>query len=161
MSKHKLIELQKLIEVKVGSLIEEVEIGTNIELNASYITDRRDEIQFLQWITRIIQSILNRDYDGRQQLGVLEKRLEMMDMIEFENLVQERIEELSIRMNNSNNSRESDLLKNETEVLECILGRLMDLKYGAETQAIEVANAQNDFKRANHLRKQLIKIHDA
>jgi hypothetical protein len=161
MSKHKLIELQKLIEVKVGSLIEEVEIGTNIVLNASYITDRRDEIQFLQWITRIIQSILNRDYDGRQQLGVLEKRLEMMDMIEFENLVQERIEELSIRMNNSNNSRESDLLKNETEVLECILGRLMDLKYGAETQAIEVANAQNDFKRANHLRKQLIKIQDA
>ena len=53
MSKHKLIELQKLIEVKVGSLIEEVEIGTNIQLNALCMVDRRDKIQFLQWTTRI------------------------------------------------------------------------------------------------------------
>jgi hypothetical protein len=40
------------------------------------------------------------------------------------------------------------------------LGRLIDLKYGAETREIEVANANNDFKQANLLRKQLNKIQD-
>ena len=55
---------------------------------------------------------------------------------------------------------ESDFLRNEIDVLESILGRLIDLKYGAETQAIEVANANNDFKQANRLRKQLIKTQD-
>jgi hypothetical protein len=155
---HKLLELQKLIEVKIGSLLEEVEIGTNAKLSALYIADQRDEIQFLQWITRIIQSILCQDYYERQQLEVLQKRLEMMDMIEFENILQERIEELNFKLKNSNNLRESNFLINEIDVLESILGRLSDLKYGAETRAIEVANANNDFKRANHLRKQLIKI---
>ena len=45
-------------------------------------------------------------------------------------------------------------------MLESILGRLSDLKYGAEIQAIEAANANYDFKQANRLRKQLIKIKD-
>jgi hypothetical protein len=157
---HKLLELQKLIEVKIGSLLEEVEVGTNAKLSALYIADKRDEIQFLQWTTRIIQSILCQDYYERQQLGVLQKRLEMMDMIEFENILQERIEELNFKLKNSNNLRESNFLINEIDVLESILGRLSDLKYGAETQAIEVANANYDFKQANRLRKQLTKIQD-
>ena len=55
---HKLIELQKIVDEKIGTLKEEVEIGTNVKLNMLYIDDRRDEIQFLQWSTRIIQSIL-------------------------------------------------------------------------------------------------------
>lgn len=58
MSKHKLIELQNIIELRIGALKEEVEIGTNVKLNPLYIADRRDEIQFLQCTTRIIQSIL-------------------------------------------------------------------------------------------------------
>jgi len=62
MSKHKLIELQKIIDEKIGSLKEEVEIGTNVKLNHLYIEDRKDDIGFLYWITRIIQSILNRGY---------------------------------------------------------------------------------------------------
>jgi hypothetical protein len=154
---HKLIKLQKIIESRIGSLIEEVEIGTNAKLNTLYIAEQQDEIQFLQWTTRIIQSILNRDCYERQQLEAF-KRLEMMDMIEFENMLQERIEELNFKLKNSNNLWESDFLINEIDVLESILGRLSDLKYGAETRAIEAANANNDFKRANHLRKQLIKI---
>ena len=160
MPNHNLVELQKIIEVKIGSIIEEVEIGTNAKLSALYIADRRDEIQFLQWTTRIIQSILNCDYYERQQVGALKKRLEMMDMIEFENMLQERIEELNINLKNSNKLRESDFLINEIDVLESILGRLSDLKYGADTQAIEVANANNDFKQANRLRKQLVKFQD-
>jgi hypothetical protein len=72
---HKLVELQKIIEEKVGSLKEEVEIGTNVRLNPLYIADRRDEIEFLQWIIRVIYPILNRDNDERQKLGVTKKRL--------------------------------------------------------------------------------------
>ena len=125
-----------------------------------YIADRRDEIEFLQWTTRTIQSILNRDIDERQQLGVTKKRLEMMEMIEFENSLQERVQELNLKLKDCNNLRESDVLINEIDTLESILGRLSDLKYGAETQAIEVANANYDFKQANRLRKKLIKFQD-
>ena len=74
--------------------------------------------------------------------------------------LQERVQELNLKLKDCNNLRESDILINEIDTLESILGRLSDLKYGAETQAIEVANANNDFKQANRLRKQLIKIQD-
>ena len=71
MPRHKLVELQNIVDEKIGALKEEVEIGTNVKLNALYIADRHDEIEFLQWTTRTIQSILNRDIDERQQLGAL------------------------------------------------------------------------------------------
>jgi hypothetical protein len=44
--------------------------------------------------------------------------------------------------------------------LKVFWGRLSDLKYGAETRAIEVANANYDFKQTNRLRKKLIKLRD-
>jgi hypothetical protein len=160
MSRHKLIELQKIVDEKIGSLKEEVEIGTSVKLNMLYIADRRDEIEFLQWTTRSIQSILNRDIGDHPQLGAPKKRLEMMETIEFENSLQERVQELNIKLKDSNNLRGSDILINEIDTLEGILGRLADLKYGAETRAIEVANANNDFKQANRLRKKLIKFQD-
>ena len=52
MSRDKLVELQNIVNEKIGALKEEVEIGTNVKLNALYIDDRRDEIEFLQWTTR-------------------------------------------------------------------------------------------------------------
>jgi hypothetical protein len=58
MQKHKLIELQKIVEEKIGSLKEEVEIGTIVKLNPIYMADRRDEIEFIQSTTRTIQGIL-------------------------------------------------------------------------------------------------------
>ena len=88
------------------------------------------------------------------------KRLEMMETIEFENLLQEQVQELDLKLKDCNNLQESDILINEIDTLESILGRLCDLKYGAETQAIEVANANYDFKQANRLRKKLIKFQD-
>ena len=48
MSRHKLIELQKIVDEKIGALKEEVEIGTNVKLNPLYITDRKDEKEVLQ-----------------------------------------------------------------------------------------------------------------
>jgi len=160
MHKHKLIELQKIVNEKIGALKEEVEIGTNVKLNPLYIADRRDEIQFLQCTTRIIQSILNWDIDEHPQFGAPKKRLEMMETIEFENSLQERVQELNLKLKDCNNLRESDILINEIDTLESILWRLSDLKYGAETRAIEVANANYDFKLANRLRKKLIKFQE-
>jgi hypothetical protein len=43
MHKHKLIELQKIVEEKIGSLKEEVEIATNVK-KPTYMADRRDEV---------------------------------------------------------------------------------------------------------------------
>jgi hypothetical protein len=42
MSKHKLIRLQIIIEERIGSLIEEVEIATNVKLNSLYIANLKD-----------------------------------------------------------------------------------------------------------------------
>ncbi|MGB7663618.1 MAG: hypothetical protein WBL67_12865 [Nitrososphaeraceae archaeon] len=44
--------------------------------------------------------------------------------------------------------------------LENVLGLLSDLKYGDKTRAIEIAEADNNFRQANRLREQLNKIQD-
>ena len=161
MHKHKLIELQKVIEERIGSLTEEVEIATNVKLNSLYIADRKDEIEFVRWTATVINSILSRDIDRKQvQLGTTKMRLELADTIEFENTLNKRIEELNLKLKESNNLRESDILINEIDTLESILGRLSDLKYGDKSRAIEIAEANNDFRQAIRLRKQLNKIQD-
>ncbi|MGB8086972.1 MAG: hypothetical protein WCF07_11855 [Nitrososphaeraceae archaeon] len=161
MRKHKLIELQKIIEERIGSLTEEVEIAINVKLNPLYIADRKDEIEFLRWTATIIYSILSRDIDRKQvQIGTTKMRLELADTIEFENTLNKRIEELNLKLKESNNLRESDILINELDTLESILGRLADLKYGDKARAIEIAEANNNYQQENRLRKQLIKIQD-
>jgi hypothetical protein len=160
MQKHKLLELHKIIDERIGSLKEEVKIGTNVKLNPLYIADRSDDIGFLQWITRVIQPILNRDIDHHQQFGVTKKRLEMIETIEFENTLQERIQKLKMKLKECDNLRESDILINEIDTLESVLGSLSDLKYSDKVRAMEIAEASHDFKQANRIRKQLVKIHD-
>ena len=161
MQKHKLLELQKVVEEKIGTLKEEVEIGTNVKLNPLYIADRRDEIDFLQWVIRTIQSILNRDHDERQQPGTPKRSLEIMQTIEFENTLQQRVQEVKLKLKESNDLRESDILINEIDTLESTLGRLSDIKYGDKARAIEIAEANNNYQQANRLRKQIIKFLDA
>ena len=39
MSRHKLVELQEIVDEKIGALKEEVEIGTNVKLNVLSISD--------------------------------------------------------------------------------------------------------------------------
>ena len=160
MQKHKLIELQMIIEETIGSLKEEVEIGTNVKLKPLYVEDRHDEIQFRVWTTRMIQAILNRGIDEQQQLGVNKKRLEMAETIEFENTLQERVQELKTKLKDCNDLRESDILINEIDTFESTLGRLMDLKYGDKARSIEIAEANHDLKQANRLRKQIVRIQD-
>ena len=161
MRKHKLIELRKIIEEKIGSSTEEVEIGTNVKLNPLYIADRKDEIEFLRWTLTTIESILNRDSEQKQvQLGTTKTRLELADTIEFESILQSRIQQLKLKLKESNNLRESDILINEIDTLDSTLGRLADLKYGEKARAIEIAGANNDFRRATRLRKQVNKMYD-
>jgi hypothetical protein len=160
MHKHKLIELQKIIEEKIGSLREEVEIATNVKLNPLYIADRKDEIEFLQWTIRTIIPILYHDNKERQQLRSTKMRLELAETIRFENILSERVQDLNLKLKDSNNLRESDVLINEIDTLESVLGGLSDLKYGDKARAIEIAEANNNYQLENRLREQIIKIQD-
>ena len=107
---HKLIGLQKIIEEKIGSLKEEVEIATNARPNPLYMIDRKDEIESLVWTTRIIRWVLDRAIDGRQHLGVNKLRLELEDTKKFENMLHEKIQELEIELEDSNTAREKEVL---------------------------------------------------
>ena len=84
----------------------------------------------------------------------------MMQTIEFENTPQERVQQLNLELKDSNNLRESDILINEIDTFESVLGRLSDLKYGDKVLAIEIAEASNDYQQVNRLRKQLSKIQE-
>jgi transcriptional regulator of heat shock response len=130
MHKHKLIELRKIIEERIGSLSEEVEVATNVKLNPLYIADRKDEIEFVRWTITIIDSILKRDNEHKQiQLGSTKMRLELSDCIEFENALQNRVQELNLKLKESNNLRESDILINEIDTLEESSVRIYILVY--------------------------------
>ncbi|MGH9923824.1 MAG: hypothetical protein ACRD5B_00455 [Nitrososphaeraceae archaeon] len=79
----------------------------------------------------------------------------------FENMLYEKVQELEIELDDSNTDREKEILLNEIDTLKCVLGHLFNLKpCGNKTQAIEIAKANNHYKQAIHLRKQLIKIQD-
>ena len=147
------MELRTFIDGRIGSLIEEVEIATNVKLNPLYIADRKDEIEFVRWTATIIKSILNQENERKQvQLGTTKIRLDLADCIEFENILQNRIQELNLKLIESNNLRESEVLINEIDTLESILSRrLADLKYGDKARAIEIAEANHDFKQAHIL----------
>ena len=53
MQKHMLLALSKIIDERICSLTEEVEVATSARLNQLYVTDLKDEIESLQWATRI------------------------------------------------------------------------------------------------------------
>jgi ACT domain-containing protein len=128
MPKHKLITLYKIIQERIGSLSEEVEIATNVRLNPLYIVDRKDEIEFLRWTTRIIRWILDQAIDARETLGVSEIRLELEDIKKFENMLHDKIQELEIELEDSHAGKEKEVLRNRIETLLCVLEHLFNLK---------------------------------
>ena len=85
-------------------------------------------------------------------------RLELADTIKFKNTLNKRIEELNLKLKESNNLRESDILINEIDTLESILGRFSDLNYGDKVRAIKIAEAKNDLRQAKRLRSHVNKI---
>ena len=52
-----------------------------------------------------------------------------------------------MKLKDSNDLRESDILINEIDTLESVLGRLSDLKYGEKARPIEVAEANHNYKK--------------
>jgi hypothetical protein len=161
MQEHKLMELNKIIEERIGSLREEVEIATNVKLNPLYIIELKDEIVSLRWTTRIIRWILDRAIDGQQQLGITKKRLELEDTKKFENMLDEKIQELEIELEDSNTDREEEILEKEIGTLKCVLGHLFNLKSSSdEIRAIEIGGVNNKFQQTNHEREQLVKRQD-
>jgi DNA repair exonuclease SbcCD ATPase subunit len=158
---HKLVQLEKIIEERIASLKEEIEIATNVRLSPLYIDNLRDEIQFIQWTMRHVRSILNQVNELEQEkLGETKQRQELADIIEFENILGERIQELNLKLKDSDHLRESDILINEIDTLECVLGHLSDLKYGDVARGIEIAEANRNFNQAKQLRDELCDIHD-
>src|SRR5918996_6398451 len=159
MRKHKLIELKRIIEERIGSLTEEVEIATNVKLNPLYVIDRKDEIESLRWVIRIIHWILDQANDKRQQLGVTKMRLELNDAKTLENILNDKIQELEIELEDSITAREKEVLTNEIDALKCVLGHLFNLKPGGdEIRAMETEDAHNDFQQTHHGREELNKI---
>jgi flagellar hook-basal body complex protein FliE len=156
----KLVQLEKIIEERIASLTEEIEIATNVRLNPLYIDNLRDEIRFLEWTIRHVKSILNQVSQQQDGPGATKQRQELAETIEFENILKERIQELNLKLKDSNELRESDILINEIDTLECVLGHLSDLKYGDMTMAIEIAEANDKFRQAKQLRDELCDIHD-
>jgi hypothetical protein len=161
MRKHILIELQKIIEVRIGSLIEEVEIATNLKLNPPCLIDLEDEIASLQWVTRIIKWVLDRAIDGRQRLEITKSVLELEDTKKIENMLHDKIQVLEIELEDSNTAREKEVLLNGIDTLKCVMGHLFNLKPGSDdTRGLGTAEANNNYHQANRLRKQLIKFQD-
>jgi hypothetical protein len=156
MHKHKLIELQKIIEERIGTVTEEVEIATNAKLNPFYIIDRKDEIEFLRWTTRIIRWILDRAIDGQQQLGVNNKQSESEDTKKFENMLHDKIQELNIELEDSNTDREKEVLVNEINTLKCVLGHLNNVKHGVdEIRATWITETINNYNVEPRISAQL------
>ena len=113
--------LQKIIEVRIGSLIEEVEIATNVKLNHLYVIDLIDEIASLQWVTRIIRWILDEVIDGRHSLATIISRMELEDTKKFENMIHDKIQELKTELEDSNTvKRERSSSKSSTYSTRCL-----------------------------------------
>ena len=65
-----------------------------------------------------------------------------------------------MKLKDSNNLRETDILINRIDTLECVLGYMANLKYGDKARAIEIAETKKNFKQAKRLREELCGIHD-
>jgi hypothetical protein len=159
MSKHKLIRLQIIIEERIGSLIEEVEIATNMKLNSLYIANLKDELESLQWTTRIIRWVLD-TVDGHRQLGVNRTKLESEDIKKFENMLDDKMQELELELEDSNSDREKEIVVNQIDTLKCVLDHLFNLKHSEKVRAVDITETNDNIPQGKRLRKKLVMIQD-
>jgi len=91
----------------------------------------------MKWVTRIIRWVLDRASDGEQWLGITKSRLELEDTKKFENMLYDKIQEQELE--DSNATREKEVLVNELDTLKCVLGHLFNLKpFGNKRQAVSI-----------------------
>jgi hypothetical protein len=157
---HKLVKLQEIIEQRIGSLREEVEVATNIKLNALYVTDLKDETASLQRTTRLINWILDQTLDGQQRLGVTRQRLELEDEKKFIDMLHDRIQVLEIELDDSNSDREKEIIVNQIDTLKCVLGHLFNLKCDEKVRAVEITESNDNSQQVKRLKKKLIMVQD-
>jgi hypothetical protein len=139
MRKHKLIELNKIIDERIGSLTEEVEIATNARMNLLYIIDRKDELESLRWVARIIKWVLDQAIDRRQRHEATKERIELEETKKFENMMHDKIQELEMELEDSDTAREKEVLRNEIDTIKCVLRHLFNLKpIGNKRQAVGI-----------------------
>jgi hypothetical protein len=81
-------------------------------------------------------------------------RLELIDTIKFESILQRRIQELYLKLKNQT-TFEFDALTNERDMLESILVACPILNTETKVRSMEIAEASHNFRQANCLRKQL------
>lgn len=81
---HKFILLEKIIQKRIGSLRDR----KSHKCTVRYIAGRRDELQFLQWTTTIVKSILDRVDEQREEIGIIKHRKELIGIVEFARLPQ-------------------------------------------------------------------------
>lgn len=104
------------------------------------IVDRKDELESILWVTRIIKWVLDRAIDRQQQLEVDKVRLELEDTKKFEIMIHDKIQELEIERDDLNSAREKEVLANEVDTLNCVLDHLFKLRpIGDETETVEIA----------------------
>jgi hypothetical protein len=160
MLKHKLIELQRIIEERIGSLIEEVEIATNVKLNPLYIANCIYELESLRWTTRIIRWVLDRAVNGQRHGGVDRTQLELDDIKKFENMLDDKLQDLEIELEDSNSDREKEIIVNQIDTLKCVLDHLFNLKHSEKVRAVDITETNDNTPQGKRLRKKLVMIHD-
>ena len=78
--------------------------------------------------------------------------MELEDTKKFENMLDEKIQELEIELEDSNTDREEEILVKEIGTLKCVLGHLFNLKPGGdETRVTGIAQADNNYQQAIRL----------
>jgi hypothetical protein len=86
--------------------------------------------------------------------------LELDDIKKFENMLDDKLQELEIELEDSNSDREKEIMVNQIETLKCVLDHLFNLKYREKVRAVEITEANDNFQQVKRLRKKLIMIQD-
>ena len=64
--------------------------------------------------------------------GASNIRLELEGTKKFENMLHDKIQELKLELGDSNTALEKEVLVNEIDTLQCVLGHLFNLKSGSD-----------------------------
>jgi hypothetical protein len=137
-----------------------VEIATNMKLNSLYIANLKDELESLQWTTRIIRWVLDIAVNGQRQLVVNKTQLELDDIKKFENMLDDKLQGLEIELEDSNSDREKEIIINQIDTLKCVLGHLFNLKHSEKVRAVDITKTNDNFPQGKRLRKKLVMIQD-
>lgn len=151
---HKLDRLEIIIRERITSLSEEIELATNASLSRLDIKNLKEEVQFLEWSSQLIQLITSHNIIQSAVNKETKNQQELEGIIKFEQLLRNRIHGLILTLHLNDNPDKIDTLRNEINTLECVLGHSSTLNYhelpSSPSEMIEV-------KSVSTLEKKLLK----